>query len=238
MKPMCDLKRKKQELDEEVQRISKELKQLRRQQAGNGKVKRISEAQRSAARAVMVMREGEPTAAMTFLRMQCKGVDAYDTKWVDEESALRAWWVSAGEDTKNMYSTIGETNKKLHGAIKRAQIFIVDEDLEKWVAFQNVTKGINPVPAMTLQEAKLARHRAGMDVPPKHQSARKWLQRWRRRMGLRLRRFPAIEPMDKKEMHDKARAQTDAQKNIRPVSFCIPGRSSAQKRSAVFRTLF
>ena len=99
---------------------------------------------------------------------------------------------------------MGETNKKLHGAIKRAQRFIVDEDLETWVAQQNVSKGINPVPTVILQEAKRVKHRAGAYRPTTHRGARQWLQRWRRRMGLRLRRFPANEPMEKKEMRSKA----------------------------------
>ena len=83
-------------------RISKELKQLRCQRCGNGQVKKISQPQRGAARTVMVRREGEPTAAVTFLRSQCKGADADATRWVDEDSALRAWCVRADEDTKNM----------------------------------------------------------------------------------------------------------------------------------------
>ena len=64
---MSDFERKKQELDEEVRRISKELKRLGRQRRSCG-TKRLSAAQLNTAQALMVMREGELTGTMAFLR--------------------------------------------------------------------------------------------------------------------------------------------------------------------------
>ena len=220
---MSDLKRKKQELDQEVRRISKELKQLGRQRRSGGKLQ-VSAVQRNTALALMVMHEGEPTAGMAFLKSKRKGADPDATGWVKVESDLRAWWISADEDTKNAHTQIHETNRQLHGAIKQAQRFIVDEELESWVADQNVSKGINPVPANTLRESVRVKRRIGVDVPRTHRGARQWMQRWRRRRGVRLRKFPAIEPLDKKDLHGKARTQMDATNSTRRFHFFLKPR--------------
>ena len=98
----------------------------------------------------------------------------------------------------------------LHSAIEQARRFIVDEELDCWVADQNVSKGINPVPGITLREASMVKRRIGVDDPKTHRGARQWMQRWRRRRGLRLRKFAPSEPMEKKDMHGKASAQMDA----------------------------
>ena len=76
-----------------------------------------------------------------------------------------------------------DTNRELHCAVEQARRFIVDEELESWVADQNVSKGINPVPAITLREAGLMERRICVDGPKTHRGARQWMQRWRRRMG-------------------------------------------------------
>ena len=202
---MSDLHQKKREIEQELQRISKELRKRKRHQPGGGKVKtKITEGQRNTTRTLMVMRGGEPTAAMAYLKSQHKAAEPTAAIWVEEESKLRSWWNGANEDTKKMHSQIDETNGKLHSAIKQARRFIVDEELESWVAEQNVCKGINPLPAVTLREAKFVKQRSGVSVPNKHKSARQWLQRWRRRKGLRPRSFPAGEPMDKKDLQGKA----------------------------------
>ena len=215
---MSDLKRKKQELDKEVRRISKELKRLGRQRRSGGKLQ-ICTGQRNAAQALMVMRDGEPTAAMAFLKSKCKCVNPDATGWVELETDLRAWWISADDDTKKKHTQIHDTNRELHSAIEQARRFIVDEELEIWVADQNVSKGINPVPAITLREASLVKRRIGVDETKTHRGARQWMQRWRRRRGLRLRKFAASEPMEKKDLHGKASAQMDATNVYLPLSY-------------------
>ena len=149
----------------------------------------------------------------------------------------------------------------MHNAIKAAQRFIVDDDLEAWVAHQNVSKGINPAPALTLQEARVVKERMGVEAPRTHRGARQWLQRWRRRRELRLRKFPVLEPLDERDMHGKASSQTDAKsgptfsprtnsgcrvkKKTRPIiGFCFeaacttPITDRAQKTAAVFSNRF
>ena len=155
----------------------------------------------------MVMREGDPTAAMNFLRCEYKGGQRTAAAWNEVQSTLSSWWASAEEDAKEAHRKATTMNKKLHGAINRAQRFIVDEQLESWVAEQNVSKGINPVPALTMREADVLKRRNGVAIPRSRKGARKWMQRWRLRRGLRLRKFPAIDPLDKSDLHGKASAQ-------------------------------
>ena len=204
---MSGLKRKQQELSEELKKISQEVKRLTRQRRAGG-IAKIGPAMRNTARTLMVLRQGEPTAAVAFLKSKSKGDDNDTTNWEEEESALRAWWTSADDDTKNLHSKIGENNGQLHTAIKRARIFIVDEDLETWVAEQHVCKAISPVTAITLDEAKTVKHRVGIDATKTHKAALQWLKRWRGRRGLRLRKFSARDPMEKEELHGKANTQT------------------------------
>ena len=133
------------------------------------------------------------------------------------ETDLRAWWISADDDTKNKHTQIHDTNRLLHSAIGQARRFIIDDELESWVADQNVTKGINPVPAITLRETNLVKRRIGVEDPKTHsEPTAQWMQRWCRRWGLRLRN-PAIEPLEKKDVHGKASAQMDA--NNVPAAF-------------------
>ena len=97
-KPVNHLKRTTQELEQELRRISNEMRKVRRQRPTGGNVQ-ISAAQRTTTRALMVMRDGEPTATMTFLRSKRKGADPNATRWAEMDSELREWWISADEDT-------------------------------------------------------------------------------------------------------------------------------------------
>ena len=183
-----DLKRKKHALVQDLQQIAKGVKKLRRQLPTGGQLQ-ISAAQRTAARALMVMRDGEPTAAMAFLWSQRKAADPDATCWAEMESDLREWWMHAGEDRKNKQTNVGDTHQSKHNAIKQAKRFIVEEELKSWAAHQNASEGINPVPTAAFQEARVATQRIGVEAPPTHRVSRQWLQRWRRRRGLRLRRY-------------------------------------------------
>ena len=207
---MNELRKKRRELEQELQRISNQMRKVRRQHPG-GNVQ-VTAAQRSTARALMVMRDGEPTAAMTFLKSKRKAADPNAARWVAMESELREWWISVDEDTKNKHTNISDRNQDMHHAIQQAQRFVVDDDLESWVAHQNVSKGINPVPALTLQEARVVKQRIGVQAPRTHRGARQWLQRWRRRRELRLRKFPVLEPLDESDMRGKARSQTNVKR--------------------------
>ena len=87
---MSDLARRKQELDEEVRRISQEVKRLRKQGRRPGRLQ-VTAGQWSTARVLMVMRDGEPTAALAFLKSKHKGEPTAAAAWVNVEADLRAW---------------------------------------------------------------------------------------------------------------------------------------------------
>ena len=200
---MSALNKKRQAVEHELRRISKEMRKVKRKRVTGGDLL-LTAAQRTTARALMVMRAGEPTAAMAFLRSKRKSTDPNATRWAEIESELKEWWMRADEDTKHKHTNICDTNQSMHNAIRAAQRFIVDDDLESWVANQNVSKGINPVPALTLQEARVVKERMGVEAPRTHRGARQWLQRWRRRRELRLRKFPVLEHLDETDLHAKA----------------------------------
>ena len=67
-----------------------------------------------------------------------------------------------------------------------------------------MSKGINLVLALALQEARVVKERMGVEAPRTHRGARQWLQRWRRRREVRLRKFPVLEHLDETDMHAKA----------------------------------
>ena len=95
---------------------------------------------------------------------------------------------------------VDESNRT---AIVQAKRFLVDGALEEWVDSQNVQKGINPVPAIVLQEAVAVKRRIGVEHPANRQSSRRWLQRWRRRRGIQLRRGAVREHLTRDQMHRK-----------------------------------
>ena len=147
---MGDLKRKKHALVQDLQQISKGVKKLRGQLPTGGQVQ-ISAAQRTVGRALMVMRDGEPTAAMEFLWSQHEAADPDATCWAEMESDLREWWMRADEDRKNKQTKVGDANQSKHNAIKQAKRSIVEEELKSWAAHQNASEGISPVPTAALQ---------------------------------------------------------------------------------------
>ena len=104
--------------------------------------------------------------------------------------------MSADENTKTNHSNISDATQNMHKAINAAQRLIVDDDLEAWVANQNVSKGIYLVPALTRQEARVVKERMGVEMPRTQRAAAQWLQRSRRRRGLRLRKFSVLARLD------------------------------------------
>ena len=139
---MGDLERKKHALVHDLQQISKGVKNLRRQLPTGGQWQ-ISAAQRMPARALIVMRDGEPTTAMAFLRSQRKAADPDAACRAEMESDLREWWMHAEEDRKSKHSSVGDANQSKHDAIQQAKRFIVEEELKSWAAHQNAFGGIN-----------------------------------------------------------------------------------------------
>ena len=93
----------------------------------------------------------------------------------------------------------------MQNAFKQAERFSVDVGLEAWVEDQNVQKGINPAPSLLLRQASMLKASLGVNSAPSRRGERRWMQRWRARRGLQLRKFPAQEHLPVDRMQRKVR---------------------------------
>ena len=197
------LKRRHGDLDAEVRRVSKDLQRLRRRTREHAGSRRIREPQRSIARALVCMSSGDTASALEYVSGSSK------TKWFDAstkehlEAELRDWWRDTDLETRQTYLVMGETNAVMHNAIVQARRFAVDCTLEAWVDTQNVQKGIHPAPGIVMQEANAVKTRIGVEPTANRTSLRRWLQRWRGRRGVQLRRGHVRERLLVEEMHGK-----------------------------------
>ena len=93
----------------------------------------------------------------------------------------------------------------MQNAFKQARRFTVEADLETWVEDQNVQKGINPAPGLLLRQASMLKAALGVSAARTRRGERRWMQRWRSRRGLQLRKFPAQERLPVDLMQRKVR---------------------------------
>ena len=106
--------------------------------------------------------------------------------------------------TRQTYLVVDETNAEMHKAIVQARRFAVDCTLEAWVDTHDAQKGINPAPCAVMQQAVAVKKRIGVEHPANRWScSRRWLQRWRRRCGIQLRRGNVRERLSEDQMHGK-----------------------------------
>ena len=194
---MNELKRTLRDVDENLRRVNRELRNAKRRASELGKF-RLREPQRTAARILVAMHHGEPTAAMDYIKSKRKGKDLDDTSIEQAASELREWWRGADDATKQNHRVKEGASIKMQNAFKQAERFSVDAGLEAWVEDQNVQKGINPAPSLLMRQASMLKASLGVSSAPTRRGERRWMQRWRARRGLQLRRFPAQErlPVD------------------------------------------
>ena len=128
---MADLKRRKQALEHEIQRISNEMRRLKRKRPAVAP-HRVSAAQQTAARALVAMQNGESITAMAFLRSKHAGADAATPEWAELEAGLREWWLHADDDTKDKHQNTGAGNPTMQKTLQQARRFLVDQELETW----------------------------------------------------------------------------------------------------------
>ena len=166
----------------------------------------ISVAQWSVAKVLMVLRAGEPTAALKYIQRKRRGEP---TAALDREAAemLRGWWRKASEATKREILNLANADAEKKRAVAQGRRFLVECDLEAWVERQNVTKGISPMSSLVLDKAKHALRRAGLSGARTRKGGFQWLRRWRRRWGLRLRKLAPLEKPTDEEVLQKARVR-------------------------------
>ena len=204
---MQELKERHAQHNTEVNRLRKEMQRLKRRAREECGPIKLRAAQRSIARVLVCLNNGEPTAAVEYVSRSNKTKCWDGVKKGKLEADLRDWWKAADVETRQRHVVVDESNANMHKAFVQAKRFIVDDTLEEWVDSQNVQKGINPVPAIVLQEAVSVKRRIGVEHPANRQSCRKWLQRWRRRRGIQLRRGNVREHLTRDQMHRKVKLE-------------------------------
>ena len=200
---MQELKERHAQHNAEVNRLRKEMQRLKRRAREECGPIKLRPAQRSVARVLVCLNNGEPTAAVEYVARSNKTTSWDCVRRGKLEAELRDWWKAADVETRQRHVVVDESNANMHKAFVQAKRFIVDDTLEEWVDSQNVQKGINPVPAIVLQEAVSVKRRIGVEHPANRQSSRRWLQRWRRRRGIQLRRGNVREQLSVHQMHGK-----------------------------------
>ena len=204
---MQELKERHAQHNAEVNRLRKEMQRLKRRAREECGPIKLRAAQRSIARVLVCLNNGEPTAAVEYVARSNKTTCWDGVKKGKLEADLRDWWKAADVETRQRHVVVDESNANMHKAFVQAKRFIVDGTLEEWVDSQNVQKGINPVPAIVLQEAVSVKRRIGVEHPANRQSSRRWLQRWRRRRGIQLRRGNVREHLTRDQMHRKVKLE-------------------------------
>ena len=202
------LKRSLRDVDANLRRVNQELRSAKRRASESGKF-RLREPQRTTGRILVAMHHGEPTAAMDYIQSKRKGNGLDRTCATQAEAELREWWRRADDATKQSHRVMEEASIKMQNAFKQAQRFTVEADLEAWVEDQNVQKGINPAPSLLLRQASMLKTSRGVSLPPTRRGERRWMQRWRSRRGLQLRKFPAQERLSVEQMQRKVHHRVD-----------------------------
>ena len=195
---MNQLKRTLRDADANLRAVNRELRNAKRRCSDLTKF-RLREPQRTTARILLAMHDGEPTAAMEYIQSKRKGKELDHSMFEQAEAELRQWWRGANDATKHSHRVKEEgASIKMQNAFKQAQRFNVDAGLEAWVEEQNVLKGINPAPSLVLRQASMMKASMGVNAAGSRRGERRWMQRWRARRGLQLRKFTAQErlPVD------------------------------------------
>ena len=218
---MQELKERHAQHNAEVNRLRKEMQRLKRRAREECGPIKLRPAQRSIARVLVCLNNGEPTAAVEYVARSNKTTSWDGVRKGKLEADLRDWWKAADVETRQRHMVVDESNRK---AIVQAKRFVVDGSLEEWVDSQNVQKGINPVPAIVLQEAVAVKRRIGVEHPANRQSSRRWLQRWRRRRGIQLRRGTVREHLTREQMHGKVTHGAAQKSTGGSTGFGLPGR--------------
>ena len=150
---MQELKRRRAEHGAEVRRLSKEMQRAKRRAREQGGPLRIREPQRTVAKVLVCMNNGEPTAAVEYLSRSSKSRCSDASSKRQLEADLREWWRATDVDTRQTYLVVDETNAAMHKAIVQAWCFAVETSLEAWADIQNVQKGINFARRIVMQQA-------------------------------------------------------------------------------------
>ena len=197
----------------------------------------LSKCQWNVATALTVMRGGEPTAALDYLRGTCQGEERAPLVIATLEEKLRTWWRAASWRSRRLLIDVEGADAKKKWVVAKARRFLAECYLERWLEDQNIRIGITPMSSLVLEKGKHELRIHGIASAKTRKAGFQWLRRWRRRCGVRLRELPVWTPTDE-EMAQKAMGRGSSQGVAEfggwPHKISAPGAPGYQKNGVRF----
>ena len=189
---MPNVRKKKDTLQSQLAETKRMLKAAKRSQKRGCT---ISPCQWNVAQIITVLRGGEPTAAMDYLRGACRGENRAAVVSAAVEEKLRSWWRELSSATKRLHINVEGADAEKKWAVAKARRFLAECNLDIWVERQNLRKGITPMSSLVLEKGKYELRIAGIAAARTRKAGLQWLRRWRRRCGVRLKKLPALDTL-------------------------------------------
>ena len=180
---------------------------LRAAQRSNKRAATLSKAEWMVATVLVVLRGGEPTAAMDYLRRRYRGKDRAAVVSDTIEEKLRTWWRESSWGARRLLINVDGADGKKKWAVAKARRFLAECNLDIWLERQNMTKGITPMSSLVLDKGNHGLRIYGVACARTRKAGFQWLRRWRHRHGVRLRRLRPLDVPRDEELAEKARVR-------------------------------
>ena len=180
---------------------------LRAAQRSNKRAATLSKAEWKVATVLVVLRGGEPTAAMDYLRRRYRGKDRAAVVSDTIEEKLRTWWRESSWGARRLLINVDGADGKKKWAVAKARRFLAECNLDIWLERQNMTKGITPMSSLVLDKGNHGLRIYGVACARTRKAGFQWLRRWRHRHGVRLRRLRPLDVPTDEELAEKARVR-------------------------------
>ena len=180
---------------------------LRAAQRSSKRASTLSKAEWNVARVLVVLRGGEPTAAMDYLRRGSRGKDRAAVVTDTVEAELRTWWRESSWGARRLLINVEGADRKKKWAIGKARRFLAECNLDMWAEWQNMSKGITPMSSLVLAKGNHELRIYGVACARTRKAGFQWLRRWRRRHGVRLKRLRPCDAPRGEELREKARVR-------------------------------
>ena len=210
---------------------------LRAAKRSNKRASTLSKAEWNVATVLMVLRGGEPTAAMDYLRRGRRGRDRAAVVNDTVAEKLRAWWRESSWGARRLHINVDGANPKKKWAVARARRFLAECNLDIWLERQNMRKGITPMSSLVLEKGNHGLRMYGVACARTRKAGFQWLRRWRHRHGVRLKRLRPLDTPTDEELAQKARVRGQPGSHRFPERgppFSRSGRCRVQKKSDRF----
>ena len=233
-------------LRQQIQSLRSELEETKRKlrAAARSKLRSstLTKCEWNVATVLMVLREGEPTAAIDYLRVACRRKDRAAVVSPAVEEKLRSWWRETSAATKRLHINVEGAAAKKKWAVAKARRFLAEGNLDIWVERQNMKKGITPMSSLVPEKGRHELRIAGIAAAKTRKGGLQWLRRWRRRCGVRLKKLAALDTPTEEEIAQKAWVRGAARESqIRgsgSIKFSIGPRRGPPKMVTIFGSDF